>query len=193
MQLVRRQPLLAILLAAFGSILLACGGSSKDETAGSPVTAGAGGAGGAGVAAGGALVVGATGTGAGGAPCSAIGGTCTVPSDCCDEGALCNQTDQVIERQGCQLRCTASAECATGCCLMFQAQTYGLCTAAKWCACGAEGATCNPQEPACCDTHACAGNACRQKCTTGGECPTGCCVEIVTGLSVCLDRSYCPA
>lgn len=197
----RRQelrPFVLLLLCA------ACGSNDDSKSvgqgSGSGGTAAAGGstsgAGGSAAGAGGANAGGMISLDTGGAAgaCKQEGETCTDSADCCN-GGYCNHTGPAPEWLGCHPLCAQDSDCTSGCCMKFQGQNNGFCTDIKWCSCGDTGAPCGTTLPACCDTHACAGNAggyeCRPKCTQASDCPTNCCKQVATGLSVCFDAVNC--
>lgn len=63
--------------------------------------------------------------------CVAPGGACSVPSDCCQTGtnvpygSTCLSDDYT-----CHDICYASSECASGCCIELNGQSYGACGSA---------------------------------------------------------------
>ncbi len=131
--------------------------------------------------------------------CHKTGEPCASTGDCCGANAVCNPSAQVEEWVGCQVRCAANSDCATGCCQLYQGQNSGFCTDAKWCACGTAGSACGGNNPACCSDHVCLDGTtpgtsqCQKKCTQASDCPSACCVAIPgLGGSACLAKTYCP-
>jgi hypothetical protein len=175
------------------SLATSCGQESTDGS-------GAGGAAGAAAA----PAAGSGGTpGVGGTPFMSLAGKdsgtckktdepCERTSDCC-AGNLCNRNGPVPSMNGCKIACTQGSECPSGCCYQFTGNNGGMCAEAAWCSCGGSGAACSSTLPPCCDTHVCQ-DQCRQKCTQNSDCPTLCCVPVplLTGVSSCMERNYCP-
>jgi hypothetical protein len=197
-----------VLVVGLLFLVAACGSSAGNSFGGggSPGTGGvAGESGGASGSTGGTPLFGtggssgSSGSGGGAAVCKKIAEACTDSTECCD-GTICNNTAGALELNGCHQPCTQSSDCSTGCCVLFTGSTRGICGDAKWCSCGAEGATCSSQLPKCCDGSVClaadvaqTSYECKKLCTKASDCSTNCCVAIPSlNESACLDKTYCP-
>ena len=117
-------------------------------------------------------------------PCTKQGGSCTSADQCCSD--LC-VTSTASDQAGCRQLCTNSSQCSTGCCKVNTGDSYGFCTQARWCACGAAGTKCGSNDPACCagtDCVAVGGGSnylCRPTCKTKADCATGTCTSRLQG------------
>lgn len=131
-------------------------------------------------------------------PCKKVGEGCTSDtsgSDCCRGTCL---TSEVPEWNGCRPRCQTNADCAdTGCCQPFSNGGGGFCTDAKWCSCGAAGASCGGNTPQCCSGTLCTGQTaetlrCNPLCTSNSDCASNCCLKVTgTTSRVCSEASRC--
>jgi hypothetical protein len=104
-------------------------------------------------------------------------GSSTTPDDCCRGSCVESQNPDYA---GCRPNCTTNEQCPdTGCCVLFSDSTNGFCADAQYCSCGAEGATCGPNSPSCCEGTVCAGTdnifTCRRSCELPTDCPSGTC------------------
>jgi hypothetical protein len=125
-------------------------------------------------------------------PCKKSGEACTPatstsPTDCCQGTCV---TSQNPELAGCRPSCTENEHCDTGCCVPLAGSTNGYCASAEYCSCLAEGTSCGPDKPKCCEGTMCAGSSsaltCRRLCTTEADCPGTECLPLFDGsASVC--------
>jgi len=131
--------------------------------------------------------------------CKREGEDCADQSECC-RGA-CNSDASFPEWSGCRPRCADDSDCDGGCCIQYANTSSGFCADPGYCACQPEYTECGPDSRACCDSQLCltedassTGFACRDTCTAGDQCESGCCAGTINGsdLLLCVDAIYCP-
>lgn len=128
--------------------------------------------------------------------CAASGESCAESvSSCCGDLICVGST--ASNDKFCRQPCTEPDDCASQCCVLFEAGNGGFCAPSERCQCAAEDETCGGTRR-CCDGLACStfdetGDfACKPLCQRDADCETRCCQPITgTDESVCLTADWC--
>jgi hypothetical protein len=121
-------------------------------------------------------------------PCVKRGGSCTSGSTTCCNGTCVEST--APDQAGCRPVCSTSADCDTGCCVLFANQPIGFCTSIGYCGCGAgcaAGSSCLSFDGS--------NFGCYKDCKEDTDCPGQCCTSDIPGKdhgSCVTSTSCCP-
>jgi hypothetical protein len=132
--------------------------------------------------------------------CAAAGASCTSGGDCC--GFAAGDAVCVTESAGgaiCRATCSMGSDCQSGCCAPLSGGG-NACFAVSQCHgdCASANEACQTAVDCCggaADTQVCvnqgAGPICADRCTTNGQCQSGCCAALQVGGNVCAPPIYC--
>lgn len=113
----------------------------------------------------------------GGVSCTALGGGCTLTSECCQSGTGIGVEGAACETDGiCHAKCTFGSQCVSECCTTLPGQSNDVCALASYCGGLA------PLGSVCSDHAQCLSGLC----AIGGSGTTGWCS------SYCTYQSDCP-
>jgi hypothetical protein len=107
-------------------------------------------------------------------PCVKRGGSCSSGSTTCCNGTCVESTSP--DQAGCRPTCSTSADCDTGCCVLFANQSIGFCTSIGFCGCGAgcpAGSSCLSFDGS--------NLGCYKDCKEDTDCPGKCCTSDIPG------------